>query len=128
MRCSGVVSGFSAHLPHAHVGHRGRKRFAEEFAHLVGVRADLCEVIDEQQHGRQRKHTGKQTQVAKLHQELNVLCKQALRHVKKLSHSAEVYIHLYVVLNFSEHCRSVKINFVLMLKVGITLVSHWINR
>lgn len=67
-----------ADLPHAHVGHGGGERFTEELADLVGVRPDLCEVIDEQQHGSQRIYAREKTQIAKLHQELNVLCKQAL--------------------------------------------------
>lgn len=73
-----VLFFYFADLPHAHVGHGGGERFAEELADLVGVRPDLREVVDEQQHGRQRIHTGEQAQITKLHQELNVLCKQAL--------------------------------------------------
>lgn len=71
-----------ADLPHAHIGHRGGERFAEELADLVGVRPDFREVIDEQQHGRQWVDAGEKTQITKLHQELNVLCEQALWQIK----------------------------------------------
>lgn len=67
-----------AHLPDAHVSHRGEEGFTEELADLIGIGSDLCDVVDEQQHSRQRIHTGEQTQIPKLHQELDVLCKQAL--------------------------------------------------
>lgn len=69
---------FPADLPHAHVSRRGRKWLAEKLADLVGIRSDLCKVVDEQQHGRQRIHAGEKTQIPKLHQELDVLPKQAL--------------------------------------------------
>lgn len=68
-----------ADLPHAHVGHRGIEGFAEEFAYLVGVRSDLCQVVDEKKHRRQWIHTGEQTQISKLDQELDVLRKQTLK-------------------------------------------------
>lgn len=34
-------------LPYAHVGHRGRKGLVEELAELVGVCADLCDVVEQ---------------------------------------------------------------------------------
>lgn len=76
---------FPADLPDPHVSHREAEGFAEQFADLVGVRSDLSEVINEQQHGRQRKHTGEKTQIPKLHQELNVFCKQSLSKQKAMS-------------------------------------------
>ena len=78
---------FSADPPHAHVCRRGGEGLAEELADLVGVRSDLRQVIDEQQYGRQRIHTGEKTQIPKLHQELDVFCKQALWRHKKLRHT-----------------------------------------
>lgn len=69
----------SAHLPHTHVRHRGREGLTEKFADLVGVGSYFGQVVDEQQHGRQRKDTGEEAEIPELHQELDVLCKQALR-------------------------------------------------
>ncbi|KAG7268141.1 LOW QUALITY PROTEIN: hypothetical protein CRUP_010095 [Coryphaenoides rupestris] len=42
------------------------------------VRADLRQVVEEQQHGGQRVDAGEQAEVAELHQQLNVLPEQAL--------------------------------------------------
>lgn len=34
-------------LPYSHVGHRGREGLVEELAELVGICADLCEVVEQ---------------------------------------------------------------------------------
>lgn len=66
-------------LPHPHIGHWCREWLAEQFANLVGIPWDLCDIVEEQEDGGERVHTGEQTQISKLHQQLNVLCKQALK-------------------------------------------------
>ena len=72
-----------ADLPDPHARHGSGEGLLEQLAHLVGVGADLRQVVDEQQHSGERVHAREQAEVAELHQELNVLCKQALRTAKQ---------------------------------------------
>lgn len=66
-------------LPHPHIGHWCREWLAEQFADLVGIPSNLCDVVEEQEDGGERVHTGEQTQIPKLQQQFNVLRKQALK-------------------------------------------------
>lgn len=84
-RANSSGGGVPADLPHPHVGCGGVEGFAEELADLVGVRSDLCQVVEEQQDGGEGEDAGEKTQIPKLHQELDVFSKQALRENRTAS-------------------------------------------